>query len=83
MLVVFNWSTRKMFPKYPQLKFGLVLGIGALIALMLCVQCVRTYLYTDAVLVPQQAESEANREAGALGEPHGLPELPIHAASGR
>ncbi|MGA8028259.1 MAG: PP2C family protein-serine/threonine phosphatase [Bryobacteraceae bacterium] len=58
--------TRKMLRKYPQLKFGLVLGIGALIALMLCVQCVRTYRYADAVLVPQQAEGEANRQAGAL-----------------
>ncbi len=58
--------TRKMRRKYPQLKFGLVLVTGALIALMLCVQCVRSYLYTDAVLVPQQAENEAHRQAGAL-----------------
>ncbi|HEX4748829.1 MAG TPA: PP2C family protein-serine/threonine phosphatase [Bryobacteraceae bacterium] len=52
--------------KYSQLKFGLVLGTGALIALVLCVQCVRTYLYADAVLVPQQAEREAARQVGAL-----------------
>ncbi len=58
--------TRKRLGKYPQLKFGLVLVMGALIALMLCVQCVRTYLDIDAVLVPQQAENEANRQAGAL-----------------
>lgn len=55
-----------MLRKYPQFKFGLVLVMGALIALMLCVQCVRTYLYTDAVLVPQQAEHEATRQVGAL-----------------
>ena len=48
--------------KYSRFKFGLVLGIGALVASVLCVQCVRTYLYTDAVLVPQQAEREAERE---------------------
>ena len=52
--------------KYPQWKFGLFLAIGALVALVLCVQCVRTYLYTGAVLVPQQAEREAERQAGAL-----------------
>lgn len=52
-----------MLRKYPQLKFGLVL---VMVALMLCVQCVRTYLYTDAVLVPQQAEHEAARQVGAL-----------------
>jgi hypothetical protein len=52
--------------KYSQLKFGLVLGTGALIALVLCVQCVRTYLYADAVLVPQQAERDAERQVGAL-----------------
>ncbi len=67
--------------KYSQLKFGLVLGLGALIAMLLCVQCVRTYLYMDSVLVPQQAEHEAARQAGALSaaarsagitEPRGL-----------
>jgi hypothetical protein len=55
-----------MLRKYPQLKFGLVLVMGAVLALVLCVQCVRTYLYIDAVLVPQQAEHEAARQAGAL-----------------
>ncbi|HEX4227861.1 MAG TPA: PP2C family protein-serine/threonine phosphatase [Bryobacteraceae bacterium] len=55
-----------MLRKYRQLKFGLVLVMGALIALVLCVQCVRTYLYTDTVLVPQQAEHEAVRQVGAL-----------------
>jgi hypothetical protein len=52
--------------KYSQWKFSTVLGIGALLALVLCVQCVRTYLSTDAVLVPQQAEREAERQVGAL-----------------
>jgi hypothetical protein len=47
-------------------KFGLVLGLGALIALVLCVQCLRTYWYTDAVLVPQGAAREAERQLGAL-----------------
>ncbi|MFL6450894.1 MAG: PP2C family protein-serine/threonine phosphatase [Bryobacteraceae bacterium] len=53
-------------PRYSRFKFGLVLGIGALVASVLCVQCVRTYLYTDAVLVPQQAEREAERQGGVL-----------------
>jgi serine phosphatase RsbU (regulator of sigma subunit) len=52
--------------KYSRLKFGVVLAIGASIAMVLCVQCVRTYLYIDAVLVPQQAEREAERQVGAL-----------------
>jgi len=69
-------------------KVGLALGIGALLALMLCVQCVRTYLYTDAVLVPQQAQREAERQAGALGaaarsagvsDPHALGPVMEHA----
>ena len=33
---------------------------------MLCVQCVRTYFYIDAVLVPQAAERETERQAGTL-----------------
>ncbi|HEY3743205.1 MAG TPA: PP2C family protein-serine/threonine phosphatase [Bryobacteraceae bacterium] len=65
-------------------KFAIVLTIGAVLALVLCIQCVRTYLYTDAVLVPQQAEREAERQGGALstaarsagiGDPHAL--LPV------
>jgi hypothetical protein len=48
-------------------KVGLALGTGALLALMLCVQCVRTYLYTDAVLIPQQAQpGSRDRRHGAL-----------------
>jgi len=34
--------------------------------LLLCAQCVRTYLYTDAVLIPQQAELEAERQVGTV-----------------
>lgn len=69
-------------------KFGLVLGMGALIALVLCVQCVRTYWYTDAVLVPQGAEREAERQVGALAmaarsagitDPHALGPVIEHA----
>jgi hypothetical protein len=52
--------------KYSQFKFGVVLGTGAILASVLCVQCVRTYLYTDEVLVPQQAQREAERQVGAL-----------------
>jgi len=52
--------------KYSRFRFGVVLGIGAIVASVLCVQCVRTYLYTDTVLVPQQAEREAERQMGAL-----------------
>jgi serine phosphatase RsbU (regulator of sigma subunit) len=51
---------------YSHLKAGLALGTGALLALMLCVQCVRTYWYTDAVLVPEQAQREAERQMVAL-----------------
>jgi hypothetical protein len=51
---------------YSHLKVGLALGTGAVLALMLCIQCVRTYLYTDAVLVPQQAQREAERQAIAI-----------------
>jgi serine phosphatase RsbU (regulator of sigma subunit) len=48
-------------------KFRIALAGGALLAFILCVQCIRTYLYTDAVLVPQQAQREAERLAMALG----------------
>jgi hypothetical protein len=74
--------------KYPQLKFGIALAMGAIIALVLCVQCVRTYWYTEAVLVPQQAEHEAVRQAGALSaatrsagitDPRGLGPVMEHA----
>src|SRR3954452_13603782 len=47
---------------------GLVLALvaGVTLAMLLCVQCVRTYLYVDRVLVPQAAEREAERQGGAL-----------------
>ena len=53
-------------PKYSQFRFGVVLGTGALIAVVLCIQCVRTFLYIDSVLVLREAEQEAQRNAGAL-----------------
>ncbi len=65
-----------------------MLTAGALVALALCVQCVRTYLYTIEVLIPQQAEQEAAREADALNaaarsagidDPHKLAPLLQHA----
>ena len=51
---------------YLRFRLGLLLILGAVLASVLCFQCVRTYLYTDSVLVPQQAEREAERQAGAL-----------------
>src|ERR1700683_717841 len=53
--------------RYSHFKVGIALGTVAVLALILCVQCVRTYWYTDAVLVPQQAQREADRQAVALG----------------
>src|ERR1700729_3938515 len=53
--------------RYSHCKAGIALGTGAVLASILCVQCVRTYWYTDNVLVPQQAQREAERQAAALG----------------
>ncbi len=47
--------------------FHLLLAVGGIIAAVLCFQSVRTYLYIDSVIVPHQAEHEAQREAGVLG----------------
>lgn len=47
--------------------FHLLLVAGAIIAAVLCFQSVRTYLYIDSVILPHQAEHEAQREVGALG----------------
>ena len=52
--------------RYSKLKFYVALGTGALISLLLCIQCVRTFAYTISVLIPQQAEREAERQAGEL-----------------
>jgi hypothetical protein len=52
--------------RYSQLKFGFVLAMGALVALALCVQCIRTYTYTDSVVIPHHAEGEAERQVGVL-----------------
>ena len=46
--------------------FGLAMGVGAALALTLCVQNVQTYFYASSVLVPQQAEREAELQAGLL-----------------
>ena len=54
------------FRKYSHIGLGLLLATGLGLAVILCVQCVRTYMYIGAVLVPQQAEREAERQAGAL-----------------
>ena len=51
---------------YSQWKLGVALATGTIVASVLCVQCVRTYLYIDVVLVPQQAEREAERLVGVL-----------------
>jgi hypothetical protein len=47
---------------------GLVLSIiaGGALAILLCAQCVRTYLYVGRVLVPQEASLEAERHGGSL-----------------
>src|SRR5436309_9683747 len=55
-----------MTRKYSQWTFCFGLGIGSLVALVLCVQCVRTYFYIDTNLVPQQAEHETARQIGSL-----------------
>lgn len=46
--------------------FRLALGTGAILAAMLSVQCIRTYLYIDAGLAPQEARREAERQAISL-----------------
>jgi hypothetical protein len=46
------------------LGFALATGVG--FAVLLCVQCIRTYVYVGKVLVPQEAEREADRQAGML-----------------
>jgi stage II sporulation SpoE-like protein len=66
MLLSVNGVTSMNLHRYSQLKFGAMLGIGALIALVLCVQCVRTFFYAGSVLIPQQAERAAERQGGAL-----------------
>ena len=47
---------------------GLVVTIiaGGALAILLCAQCVRTYLYVGRVLVPQEADREADRQGAAL-----------------
>src|SRR5438045_3822775 len=45
---------------------ALAIGAGVALALLLCAQCVRTYLYVDRVLGPQEAEAEADRLSGSL-----------------
>jgi hypothetical protein len=52
---------------YSHFKVWLALGTGAVLALTLCVQCIRTYVYADAVLVPEQAQREAERQMFAVG----------------
>ena len=85
---MFRKMTHRKLRRYSPWKFGLVLGTGVLIASVLCVQCVRTYWYTDAVLVPQGAEREAERQVGALTiaarsagitDPHALGPVVKHA----
>jgi hypothetical protein len=49
------------------LKFIEVLSIGAVLALVLCIQCVRTYLYTDAVLYSIASGASGMASAGIDG----------------
>jgi Stage II sporulation protein E (SpoIIE) len=55
------------FQKYSHIGLGILLVTGLTLAVVLCVQCTRTYIYIGSVLVPQQAEHEAERQVGALG----------------
>ena len=55
------------FRKYSHIGLGLLLVTGLGLAVILCLQCIRTYMYIGRVLVPQQAEREAERQWGALG----------------
>jgi hypothetical protein len=47
---------------------GLVLSIvaGLTLAVLLCTQCVRNYLYVGRALVPEEAQREAERQSVAL-----------------
>ena len=56
----------KSLRKYSHLGLFLVVAIGIALAVLLSVQCVRTYLYVTRVLVPQEAEREAERQSGIL-----------------
>ncbi len=56
----------KALRKYSHVGLTLTLGAGILLALVLSVQCVRTYLYLGRVLIPQAAEQEADRQGGLL-----------------
>ena len=69
---------------------GLVLSIvaGSALAVLLCTQCVRNYLYVDRTLVPEEARREAERQSVALTiaarsaqitDPHGLSAVFEHA----
>lgn len=51
---------------YSHFKVWLALGTGALLALTLCVQCIRTYVYAGAVLVPEEVQREAEQQMFAL-----------------
>ena len=52
--------------KYSRAGLVVALVAGVTLAMLLCVQCVRTYLYVDRVLVPQEVEREAERQGGAV-----------------
>ena len=56
----------KSLRKYSHLGLFLVVAVGIALAVLLSVQCVRTYLYVTRVLVPQEAEREAERQSGIL-----------------
>jgi len=75
--------------RYSHIGLGLLLATG--LAVILCVQCVRTFVYIGSVLVPQQAEREAERQAGLLtaaahaggiSDPHDVGPLMQRAAAG-
>jgi len=56
----------KALRKYSHIGLVASVTIGVALAILLCVQCVRTYFYVGRVLVPQEAEHEAERQDGAI-----------------
>jgi len=56
----------KALSHYSHIGLRLLLAAGVLLAILLCVQSVRTYIYIGSVLVPQEAEREAHQQVGEL-----------------
>lgn len=50
----------------PNVWFSISIAAGVLLAVLLLFQCARTYLYVGRVLIPREAEREAERKAGSV-----------------